>query len=488
MQPPKIYSGNDSSDSLDALVFTLDPKDKYLPPGVRRARTTSAIQQRKNILPETPRMPSTTSKTDFPEAETQGPTPSPSRDGPTLRPQRSLISIFDRLRRTRSAGSGSPRATTSWHRKVFSRTGSRAGSRARSSKRATPPEDVPAVPQVPTHIFGASESNSATTTPPAYDEFTARAEVNSPTPLVDAMEHLALSTESVEHVCEEIPGAFDNQKESGLVATSCTSLQGKFGAPSKPQSVAAFVCEPDMKKVPYSEPDPYHPQPPDTHVLPEGVAPSSIFFAAVAALRSPLPEEQVHGASGTPPTFLHSESGPMEYDDDHTSGYSRADSPYATDENFSPNLASKSTQSGPTSPIQLSQPETPILSDFGDDTVSWRRGSDSLDVDVAYLKPPSRAPPLPPPPPHQQPMLLNPFMTKAPPSGFPGYSIPDDDQGSTHPMRKTSSVTSGHPVHPLHHQTSTKDLVQSWNDGSGHQMTALEELVDDLGYLGAIIE
>lgn len=486
MQPSKTYHSNDSSDSLDALVFTLDPKDKYLPPGVRRARTTSAIQQRKNLSPGLSRMNLAPVMTDGLEPETRGSTPLSTREGPSLKPQRSLVSIFDRLRRTKSADSSSPRAATSWHRRVLSRAGSQGGSRARSSKRAISPEDVPAVPQVPAHILAASDSSSATSilTDPA--KTTTHTVVDHPSPFVHAMAHLALSATSEQQIrnkARDDPGA---QREAGLLEVPGTSLGGKFGAPSKSRSGTSYVHEREPKSSQQSRLDSHRPHPPESKTELEAAIPSSMFAADFTTLRNPLAQDQILEVSNGLSTFSHEDMGPTEYDD-HTPGHSCANSSYATDENFSPNLASKSTQSGPTSPIQLSQPETPIMSDFGDDAISWRRGSDALDVDVAYLRPPSRAPP-PPPPPHQQPAFSNPFMINTSRSGFQNYCLPHDDHASTHTVRKSSSVIPGHPEYPLHHQTDSQDLVHSWNDGSEHQMTALEELVDDLGYLGAFIE
>ena len=484
MQPPKTYSVNDSSDSLDSLVFTLDPKDKYRPPGVRRARTTSAIQQRKSFLPKTPRKPLITSKSDYPEAETREQTPSSTRDGPTLKPQRSLISIFDKLRRTKSAGSSNSRATTSWHRRLLSRAGSRAGLSSRSSRRTTPPEGIPAVPQIPPHILGAPKGNTANLTPPASDGPAAHKAVDYMMPLVHAIDNLAFSPGPNDRICIAPLEALSDQEVRSQNASPNTSLQGNFGAPSKSEYSATQMHKPEAKEDHHSEPGCYHQQPPGTDSKPEDAAPSLMFYAAVAALSNQLPKHRDSDVDGTFPVLLHGELEPTEHYDP-TLGFNCADSSYATHDNFSPNLASKSTQSGPMSPIQLSQPETPAISDFGDDAVSWRCGSDSLDVELAYPKPPSRAAPLPP----NQPLVFsNPFKIKTAQSGFQGYSIPQNDPGSAHTIRKSSNLTFGYPEHPLHHQAISQDLVHSWNDGSGHRMTALEELIDDVGYLGAFIE
>ena len=484
VQPPRTYSGNNSSDSLDSLVFTLDPRDKYLPPGVRRARTTSAIQQRKT-LPKSPRMPLTKTRSDLLPVEDPPQTSNSTRDGPTLRPQRSLISIFDKLRRTKSAGSSTPRATTSWHRKVLSRAGSRAGLSAESSKKATPPEDIPTVPQVPAHILSGSKSNSANMSLPAAERPVACAPISHAASLIYATERLILSPEPNGPSNDEVAESFLNQEAQMRNEILNTSLQGKFGAPSKPRYVVQHAPVPEAREEDHSKPEDHYPEAPEVRVLPEGLIPSSVFHAAAAALRRSVSRDQVLGIGETTSAFYNEECGSTEHSNP-APGLNYANSSYATDESFSPNFASKSTQSGPMSPMQLSQPETPVMSDFGDDAVSWKRGSDSLDVDAAYMKPPSRAPPLPPP--SQPPTFSNPFRVQAPLNGFQGYSIPQNEQGSTYTIKKPSSTTFDHPEHPLHRQTSSKNLVSYWNDGSEHRMTALEELVDDLGYLGAFIK
>ena len=260
-----------------------------------------------------------------------------------------------------------------------------------------------------------------------------------------------------------------------------TSLQGKFGAPSRPRPVLFHPPEMEETRSKHGNPS--------SSVLKADKLPtesfdSSAFLAITAAPQVSPPEGRT--------VFVDVPSQlPQDGEEESTDrckpilGLSYAES-YGTGDSFSPNLASNSTQSGPMSPMQLSQPETPNMSDFDeDDAASWIGGSDSLDFDVVKMKPPSRAPP--PPPPSQAPVFSNPFRIHPPLSGFQGYSLPQDEQGSMHTIRKPASTTSVRNDHPLQQQTSSKDLVHSWNDGSEHRITALEELVDDLGYLGAFI-
>ena len=182
--------------------------------------------------------------------------------------------------------------------------------------------------------------------------------------------------------------------------------------------------------------------------------------------------------------------------DSHSPNYGYAESlaSYATSANFSPCLASNTTNSGPMSPYHLSQPETPVMSEFGDEFLPPLRDSESLaqmgrstssDLDLLLARPYSgAAPPHPPLP--QQGDTQNSHSTL---DGFQGYSLPDHDHASVLTIRKLPSITfnNADSVAPFTQQSSKQDLVQSWNDGSEHRMTALGELVDDLGYLGGMI-
>lgn len=175
-------------------------------------------------------------------------------------------------------------------------------------------------------------------------------------------------------------------------------------------------------------------------------------------------------------------------------GYAESLASYTTSANFSPCLASNTTLSGPMSPCHSSQPETPVMSEFEDDFLPPLRDSESLaqmgrrtssDLDFLLAKPSSRAAP--------QHLLQqqggDAQKSHAAWGGFEGYSLPDHVQGSALTIRKLPSVTvmKTDGASPFTQQDSKQDLVHSWNDGSEHRVTALGELVDDLGYLGKMI-
>ncbi|KAL8951741.1 MAG: hypothetical protein Q9222_002291 [Ikaeria aurantiellina] len=79
----------------------------------------------------------------------------------------------------------------------------------------------------------------------------------------------------------------------------------------------------------------------------------------------------------------------------------------------------------------------------------------------------------------QRPRQLNP--------GFQSYNLPETEQGSTATLRKPQNE----PFVPIRDTSASINVQQSvstWNDGSNHRhLTALDELIDDLGYLGHMI-
>ncbi|KAL8892792.1 MAG: hypothetical protein Q9215_000384 [Flavoplaca cf. flavocitrina] len=130
---------------------------------------------------------------------------------------------------------------------------------------------------------------------------------------------------------------------------------------------------------------------------------------------------------------------------------------------------------GQLSPHYLSQPETPSARDFEE---GWESGSQSR---LASQSTPQESPPiggadlesLP------MPQLSSP--------GFQGYSLPEADHMSNLTLRKLPSknYTDSQQLSP---STESRHFVQSWDDGSDQRhLTALDELVDDLGHLGRII-
>ncbi|KAL8654786.1 MAG: hypothetical protein Q9226_003301 [Calogaya cf. arnoldii] len=136
---------------------------------------------------------------------------------------------------------------------------------------------------------------------------------------------------------------------------------------------------------------------------------------------------------------------------------------------------------GQLSPHYLSQPESPSVRDFDE---PWESESQSR---LASQSTPCETPPvlaksnfgkgeseLMP-----MPQLFSP--------GFQGYSLPEAEHVSTLTLRKLPSniLTESHQRSP---SSQSHRFVQSWDDGSDQRhLTALDELVDDLGHLGRII-
>ncbi|MCJ1424572.1 hypothetical protein MMC29_002460 [Sticta canariensis] len=156
-------------------------------------------------------------------------------------------------------------------------------------------------------------------------------------------------------------------------------------------------------------------------------------------------------------------------------------SSYSTNNLFSPGLAPGSVYTDAMSPYHLSQPDTPSISEFGGDLLET--GTDSnfephatlFDVDgPKNIRIGSSG---------------NLHDTEYPElDGFQGYSLSETEQASVLTLRKSSSATlESHGGGSPFGKQGSRDLVHSWNDGSEHRLTALEELFDDLGYLGEMI-
>ena len=154
---------------------------------------------------------------------------------------------------------------------------------------------------------------------------------------------------------------------------------------------------------------------------------------------------------------------------------------------FSPGLAASTIQTDAMSPCHLSQPISPLRSDFGEALSDLRNDHHSQtcsmnlagDFDKLYLHPTCEPSSITQPTPQRS------------SGGFEGYSLREEEQSSVLTLRNLPASTSKSPSgeSPFSHQGS-QDLVHSWNDGSEHRldnMTALDELVEDLGYLGEMI-
>ena len=156
-----------------------------------------------------------------------------------------------------------------------------------------------------------------------------------------------------------------------------------------------------------------------------------------------------------------------------TEPYQHADSlssSYATSGLFSPSLSSATALTGYLSPIHLGQPDTPTISEFeggflGGGEHGMERSICGNNADDTHMN-----------------------TTLAKPEGAYGYKLPEEEHASALTLLNlegtTPKVRRGDS--PFE-QKSGNDLVESWNDGTEHRMTAMEELVNDLGYLGRMI-
>ncbi|KAL8994700.1 MAG: hypothetical protein Q9169_005403 [Polycauliona sp. 2 TL-2023] len=141
---------------------------------------------------------------------------------------------------------------------------------------------------------------------------------------------------------------------------------------------------------------------------------------------------------------------------------------------------SSPTHDGQLSPHHLSQPESPSVRDFEE---AWESASQS--------QPPSYSTPCETPPILPNPILGAQFdllpMPQLPGPGFQGYSLPEAQHTSTLTLQKLpSNKFSESQLRPSSRES--RRFVESWDDGSDQRhLTALDELVDDLGHLGRII-
>lgn len=467
-------SHNGSSTSIDSiLVFTLDPQDKYLPPGVRRAATTSAIQQRKAKLAVTPK-PRHRAATSEPDRED-----TVQRTGQsTLERQRSLLSVFHKLRQTRSAGSNA-KSGLAWPGKLFSRSGSRAGQSVASEK-------IPEVPKLPSQLLNsaATESGDAFNLPiQRPDTSPPMPSRDAPVPMVDRVEFTSRLGSQIDAMQgksrQDLPNP--NVQEDGNLP--CTSVL-KLPDPSSTSTDALFE-KLSEQLTRFAESTAIGKSSAAEH---ERYGRSRVENDVQIAAKDATLEEST---SATHTTFsLGAIKCPNMSEHLCPTTHTYATSSYAASDDHSPYFDSNTTHSNPMSPLHLSQPETPVLSEFGDEHFSIRRNSislahlaisDSHDLDQSPPRPPSRAAP---PPPASKPATA--YSTLG---GFQGYSLPDSDHTSVLTIRKLPSTTfkPADTTSNFGPQGNKKELVESWNDGSGHRMSALSELVEDLGYLGTVI-
>ena len=470
-------SRNVSSSSLDSVVFTLDPQDKYLPSGVRRATTTSAVHARKAHLPATIKPVGRGRRNGSIKAEIVPQTSKTTQDVLNLGRQRSLLSIFHRMRQTRSAGSIA-NSNLIWPRKIFSRIG--------QQRKQEVPDTVPEVTQLPDHVTSPSPTRigykpelpvQLPSSPDDTDRVETAFMVTGSRTTVGALKQ-ALSND----YSQSIPlhwreQEFDDGHNIFSMKTSKVPFLSSYHSrlePFKDSSCIAPNLIEERNDMGLSD---------DLGRL--YLAPDTA--DTLTDTNTLSPDKQITVVSAAPSTESF---GSVEFGS-HSPKFSYTESlaSYAASANFSPYLASTTTHSGP-----ISLPETPIMSEFGDELLPPLRDPEpiapmdemsSSGLDPVSARHLSRAGP-----PNLSRLQNNDTqISHATFGGFQGYSLPDQDHASVLTLRKLPSPTFQKPdsASPFTQHQSKQDLVHSWNDGSEHHMTALGELVDDLGYLGRVI-
>ncbi len=487
VQGEMLFGGNRnvSSSSLDSAVFTLDPRDKYLPSGVRRATTTSAVHARKARLPATTRPMGRVRCNGSIGAEIVPQTSKTSQDLLPLERQHSLLSVFHRMRQTRSAGSNA-KPNLVWSRKIFSRAGQRKVQEA--------PDPVPEITNLHDHVLAPSPMSIGDAFKlPIQLPSTADDSDRAPTAFIVSLKGSRNSVCLLEQLSSSDQGHSappkkgEQELEDGDATSSVRILESSFLSSHK------HPLEQLRDTLSYFAPtiaDERNDMELSDHLGRLDLVPDAVETLADAT------NMPVDKKATTSKAFPSTESPGSFEADSHALKYGYAESlaSYAASANFSPCLAPNTIPSGPTSPYHLSQPETPFMSEFGDELLPTLRDSESLsemgksnssDPNSLSTRPSSRAGP---------PNLSLPHGGDAQTShvalgGFQGYSLPNDDHASVLTIRKLPSLTlkKTDGASPFAQQNAKQDLVHSWNDGSEHHMTALGELVDDLGYLGGVI-
>ena len=471
-----------SSNYLDSAVFTLDPKDKYLPPGVRRAITTSAVHSRKACLPTTTRPMIRALRMGSAGAEVAPQASESIQALFTLERQHSLLSVFHRMRQTRSAGS-STNSSLVRPRKIFSR----AGQPTKQDAGDPLPEMAKlhnCAPSLPPTRIGDGFAMSIEL------PFTANNTDRAPTTLMANLTGLKNNVRPLDQLpsSHQSQSALPNEREQGLEDGHLTSSFRN----SETSFLLSYYTPPEQLSDALSY---FTPTPADerndmalsNHLGRLNLAPDAE-ETLIDPTKRPL-DKQTTIPNAVPSTET---LGSCELDFDSPKyGYADSLASYATSANFSPCLASNTTHSGPMSPCPLPQPVTPIMSDCEDEFLPPLRDSESLtqigrstSSDLGHLlaRPFSRATPPRP----QGGDTQNSHTTSG---GFQVYSLPDHDHASVLTIRKLPSITikKADGASPFPQKGSKQDLVHSWNDGSQDRMTSLGELVDDLGYLGEVI-
>ena len=484
-KPPTDISPSSSVDSL--IIFTLNPKDKYLAQGTRRTASTSAIRSRKSTITTTLTLKSGYKAPSIPSDTRDCST----RIGPSScsRP-RSLASVFDVLRQTRSAGS-STKSGFSWPRKLFSRSDFRAENLSDPEHA----EDMPPVPRIPSWIPGPSAYLENDLNVPMQEQhFSGYRSARTPDDVVEPR--------SVSLPREMAPYAPNLYSSEGALSSGLSPNESSEASPLT-KSITPLSQLKENNAF-FAEEKPFHSRGISRENLTSAIASQAgptISMRRGFGNQALYWERRAFEQSSSPKVV---DAEPVEPGLRHTNSSKCS---YATSDYNSPYLTSTTTVSGLTSPVYLSQPETPVVHGFETDFPLLEDSSIThdetdrpdepasnfakltfSDMDQS-IRPHRRTTDFPPASgmdSHHSPEGADPIY---PESGFQVYSLPDAENTSMLTIRKLPSTTFQRSDSASQFgQQAKQEMVQAWDDGTAqHRLSALEELMEDCGYLGRLI-
>ena len=452
---PTAMDSSCSNASLESSVFTLDPQAKYAP--LQRSATTSAVLKPKSRLSKEPSDLSHGLGRPGSDLESRTNTAQSAYQGPALCKQSGQEPVFQRFRRSIASRMGDgdeppSRLNSSWSRRLFSRS-----SRSRKGK---PDVDVPEVPKIPDDFLSQARN----------DSFPASAPHN-----------LTPQTERKEEAQHSADAKIDSGRDE-VLDTSMSLAQLRSALPEAVRDDSALARRPSSSRYSNNLDVP-------CSTASAGQGQAAYTSLALSDLHVSCMDDtsrgQVEVAAPAMHEFAHSEEvsprndrfAYAEQDLEHlVNNRNATDSvafSYTSSEYMLPCLTSNTNNSRRRSSVMLSMPDTPQMADFDCAEVGQESNSDA-ERDCAT---------------HGATAAQDGFPTQGGEvqdklGRFQGYSLPIHDHASSMTITKPTTHEHGHPE--LRRQASAQ-LVQSWDDGAQHHIGALSTLVEDMGYLGTLI-
>ena len=449
---------SNANTSLESVVFTLNPEAKYAP--LKRSATTSAVLSPKSRMgKETSDLASGLGRPGSDPNSRPG-TAHSAYGGPALCRQPGQEPgqepVFQRFKRSLISGMGdkedsSPRLNSSWSRRLFSRS-----SRSRKGKPDSD-VDVPAVPMIPDGFRGeisqkASSSSASFGTQLDSERNGPRHHVPDATPVLGQADSSDTSM-SLDQLRVALPEVVETHKaldEQRISTWRSDEARCSADAPSMNRTSSTGLDE-GVATLSHQcdEPQSHHEPGEQYNDVPKG----------------PWDIVQI------PRTESSIEKGATKDNATDSMVFSNASSEY-----LSPCLTSNTTNSQRMSSLMLSMPDTPQMAEFTDGALIWRESKSDMDrnapIDTLDISAQDKFPTY----------YGGEAHNKL--GRFQGYSLPIHDHASSATITKPASHEHERPE--LRRQASAQ-LVQSWDDGAQHRIGALSTLVEDMGYLGTLI-